>query len=218
MSIARLTLFSSAFVLSVALAGCSNAPNQIASPTPTPTPTPTVTVTPPTPEEVWDNFIQISDASCQASYGGLVEEEISGPNAGKLKIQLTFEQAGENSMAYSLPSGETGALLWTDFLACESKIYIGQMESGGYYYSDEPGYSPDWPIQITFDQQTDKFTTSRLTESGSQRTLIFESLDGKFSEVEDVENATRTTLTYGLTGPAETQIVNDYYDNLYSAN
>jgi len=210
----RLTLFSSAAVLSVALAGCSSAPNQIVSPTPTPTPT--VTVTPPTPEQVWDDFMQISDASCQEFYTGLVEEEITGPNVGKLKIALTFEQAGENSMAYSLPSGETGALVWTDFLACESKIFIGQMETNGYSYEGNPGYSPDWPIQITFDQQTGNFTTSRLTESGNQRTLIFEVVGGKFSVVEDVENATRTTLTYGLPGPVETQIVNDFWTDYFS--
>ena len=214
MGIARLTLFSSAAVLSVALSGCSSAPNAVVSPTPTPTPT--VTVTPPTPEQVWDDFMQISDASCQGFYTGLVEEEITGPNVGKLKIALTFEQAGENSMAYSLPSGETGALLWTDFLACESRIFIDQMESGGLYYSEIPGYSTDWPIQITFDQQTGNFTTSRLTESGNQRTLIFEVVAGLFTVVEDVENATRTTLTYGLPGPAETQIVNDFWTDYFS--
>jgi hypothetical protein len=206
-------------VLSVALTGCAGGGNQdvapTQNPTTTPTPTPTVTVPALTPEEAWDSFNQISDASCQASYGGLVEEEISGPNVGKLKIRLTFEQAGENSMAYSLPSGEAGDLFYSDFLACESNAFIYTMETEGYSYENDPGYSADWPIQITFDQQTSKFTTTRVLENGDQRTLVFEVLDGKFSIVEDVENGSKATLTYGLPGAAETQIVNDYWASFF---
>ena len=209
-------------VLAVALTGCASGGNQVVAPTQsqtpsaTPSPTPTVTVPALTPEEVWDNFNQISDASCQEAYGGLVEEEISGPNVGKLKIQLTFEQAGENSMAYSLPSGEVGAINWNEFFACESKVFIYSMETEGYSYESNPGYSADWPIQITFDQDTGKFTTTRVLETGAQRTLVFEVLDGKFSIVEEVENGSKTKLTYGLPGAAETQIVNDYWASFFS--
>ena len=217
MNSVRVTLFSFAAILSVALAGCANGGNNVVAPTQSPTPTPTVTVPTLTPEEVWDNFNQISDASCQEAYTGLVEEDISGPTVGKLKIQLTFEQAGENSHAYSLPNGEVGELIWSDYLACESKVFIYSMETEGYSYESDPGYSADWPIQITYDPQTDKFTTNRTLPNGDQRTLIFESLAGKFNIVEDVEQSSKTTLTYGLPGPAETQIVNDYFCSLYSS-
>ena len=213
---AKVSLIGLVTVLSVALTGCAGGGNQdvapTQTPTPTPTPTPTVTVPALTPEEAWDSFNQISDASCQASYGGLVEEEISGPNVGKLKIRLTFEQAGENSMVASLPNGEVSVIDWSQLLACESRVFIHQMETEGYADSlNAPGYSVDWPIKITFDPQTSKFTTSR-NDLGEQRTLVFEVLDGKFSIVEEVEAGSKTKLTYGLPGAAETQIVNDYFN------
>jgi hypothetical protein len=92
------------------------------------------------------------------------------------------------------------------------------METEGYSDSlNAPGYSVDWPIQITFDPQTSKFTTSR-NDLGEQRTLVFEVLDGKFSIVEEVEEGSKTKLTYGLPGAAETQIVNDYFESLYGGN
>jgi hypothetical protein len=53
---------------------------------------------------------------------------------------------------------------------------------------------------------------------GEQRTLVFEVLDGKFSIVEEVEAGSKTKLTYGLPGAAETQIVNDYFESLYGGN
>jgi len=211
----KVTSLSFAAILSLGFTGCANGGNPVVAPTQSPTQTPTATVPALSPEEVWDNFNQISDASCQESYGGLVEEDISGPTTGKLKIRLTFEQAGENSMAYSLPTGEVGELNWSEYFACESNVFIYSMETEGYSYESDPGYSADWPIQITFDQQTDKFTTTRALSNGTQRTLVFESLDGKFSLVEDVENGSKTKLTYGLPGAAETQIVNDYFASLY---
>jgi len=219
---AKVSLIGLVTVLSVALTGCAGGGNQdvapTQNPTATPTPTPTVTVPALTPEEAWDSFNQISDASCQASYGGLVEEEISGPNVGKLKIRLTFEQAGENSMVASLPNGEVSVIDSSQLLACESRDFIHSMEDEGYSYSpNAPGYSVDWPIQITFDPQTSKFTTSR-NDLGEQRTLVFEVLDGKFSIVEEVEAGSKTKLTYGLPGAAETQIVNDYFESLYGGN
>jgi hypothetical protein len=218
---AKVSLIGLVTVLSVALTGCAGGGNQdvapTQTPTATPTPTPTVTVPALTPEEAWDSFNQISDASCQASYGGLVEEEISGPNVGKLKIRLTFEQAGENSLVASLPNGEVSVIDWSQLLACESKVFIYSMETEGYSYESNPGYSVDWPIQITFDPQTSKFTTSR-NDLGEQRTLVFEVLDGKFSIVEEVEAGSKTKLTYGLPGAAETQIVNDYFESLYGGN
>jgi len=216
---AKVSLIGLVTVLSVALTGCAGGGNQDAAPTQTPTPT--VTVPALTPEEAWDSFNQISEASCQASYGGLVEEEISGPNVGKLKIRLTFEQAGENSMVASLPNGEVSVIDWSQLLACESRVFIHQMETEGYEDSlNAPGYSVDWPIQITFDPQTSKFTTSRNNPSisGISRTLVFEVLDGKFSIVEEVEEGRKTKLTYGLPGAAETQIVNDYFESLYGGN
>ena len=212
----KVSLIGLVAVLSVALTGCAGGGNQDVAPTQTPTPT--VTVPALTPEEAWDSFNQISEASCQASYGGLVEEEISGPNVGKLKIRLTFEQAGENSLVASLPNGEVSELDWSQLLACESRVFIHSMETEGYSDSlNAPGYSVDWPIQITFDPQTSKFTTSR-NDLGEQRTLVFEVLDGKFSIVEEVEAGSKTKLTYGLPGAAETQIVNDYFESLYGGN
>ena len=216
----KASLFGLAAVLSIALTGCAGGGTPQVTPTQTPTQTPTPTVTVPalTPEEAWDSFNQISDASCQASYGGLVEEQISGPNVGKLKIRLTFEQAGENSLVSALPNGEVSELDWSQLLACESAVFIENNGTDvGYYFDGEPGYSAEGPIQITFDPQTSKFTTSRNGE-GEQRTLVFEVLDGKFSIVEEVEIGSKTKLIYGLPGPAETQIVNDYFDSLYGAN
>ena len=213
MFLARLASLSFATILSVVLTGCASGVNNVVAPTQQPTPT--VSVPALTPQQAWDNFNQISDASCQGAYEGIVEEDISGPYAGKLKIQLTFEQAGENTFAYSLPSGEVGGLIFSDYLACESNVFIHQMETDGYSYEENPGYSATWPIQITFDQQTNRYTTSRTLENGDQRTLIFESLAGKFSKVEDVENGSVTTLTYGLPTPAQTKIVNDYYADLF---
>lgn len=119
-------------------------------------------------------------------------------------------------MAYSLTSGEVGALNWNEFFACESKVFIYSMETEGYSYESNPGYSADWPIQITFDQDTGKFTTTRVLETGAQRTLVFEVLDGKFSRVEEVENGSKTKLTYGLPGAAETLMVNDYWASFFS--
>ena len=218
----KVSLIGLVSVLSVALTGCAGGGNQDAAPTqtqtPTATPTPTVTFPALTPVQAWDGFLEISEASCQAAYGGLVEEDISGPNAGKLKIQLTFEQAGENSMVFSDPNGLVGPLWWSQFFACETKAFFDSMTFNGLNYQEDPGYSPNWPIQITFDQQTGKFKTVRLTEEGNQKTLIFEVLDGKFSTVEEVEIGAKTNITYGLPGAAETQIVNDYYEGIYGGN
>ena len=223
---AKVSLIGLVTVLSVALTGCAGGGNQdvapTQTPTATPTPTPTVTVPALTPEEAWDSFNQISDASCQASYGGLVEEEISGPNVGKLKIRLTFEQAGHNSMVASLPNGEVSEIDHHQLLACESMLFNdsieAEVEAELYLYENEPGYSArGWPIQITFDPQTSKFTTSSWGWE-ERRTLVFEVLDGKFSIVEEVEAGSKTKLTYGLPGAAETQIVNDYFESLYGGN
>jgi hypothetical protein len=217
----RASLIGIAAVLSLALSGCASGGNEEAAPTqtptPAPTPTPTVTVPALTPEQAWDSFVEISEASCQAAYGGLVEEDLFGPNLGKLKIQLTYEQAGENSMVFSHPNGQVGPLWWSQFFACETKAFFGSMTYNGLNYPEDPGYSPNWPIQITFDPQTSKFQTVRLTEEGNQKTLIFEVLDGKFTNVEEVEIGSKTKITYGLPGAAETQIVTNYYESIYGS-
>ncbi len=70
----KASLIGLAAVLSIALTGCAGGGNQVVAPTQSPTPsatpspTPTVTVPALTPEEVWDNFNQISDTSCQEAY------------------------------------------------------------------------------------------------------------------------------------------------------
>ena len=213
----KVSLIGLAAVLSVALTGCAGGGNQdvapTQNPTATPTPTPTVTAPPVSPEEVWDSFNQISNASCKASSGGIIEEGISGPDLGARAIRHS-EGKHNGGTVLSLPNGEVLEHYWGQLLACEVANFIERNSTeAGFFWDGVPSYSERSPY-ITFDSQTSKFTANR-NELGQERTLVFEVLDGKFSIVEEVEEGSKTKLTYGPLGTADSQIVEDYFNSLF---
>lgn len=202
-----ITATFAAVVVALTLVGCAAAgptaqPTTAASPTQTPSSTPLAA--PQTPAEAWDSFAQLARESDRRAYQGLVEEDVAGPNIGKLKIRLTWEQAGENSFAYKMPNGDTGFLQYIEYYCCEAWFLLT-------YDGEVPPYRADLPLQVSFDHLTGKYETTRLDEAGNPRTLIYSIDDGVFSEVENVTEGSRTTLTYGLPNAAMTRIVNDFY-------
>jgi hypothetical protein len=201
-----------ASLAAMALAGCASAPQ----PTPTPTPTQTALASPLTAEEAWDSLAEIAYNSCQTSYDGLVEEDIEGPNTGKLKIRLTFEQAGENSFAYKLPNGDVGMLDAGQYYACEARYLLSSFElaDGTTYSYSPPPYSADWPITVSFDHVTATYLTTQIVD-GNQRNLVYTVEDEVFSLVENAVEGSKTTLTFGLPDAATTAIVNDFYFDMY---
>lgn len=194
----------------MALTGCTG------NGQPTPTPTQTALASPLTAEEAWDSFAEIAYKSCQTSYDGLVEEDIEGPNIGKLKIRLTFEQAGENSFAYKLPNGAVGMLNADQYYACEARKLLSGFElaDGTTYDYSPPPYSADWPITVSFDHVTATYLTTQIVE-GNQRKLAYTVEDEVFSLVENLVEGSKTTLTFGLPDAATTAIVNDFYNEMY---
>jgi len=194
----------------VALTGCASTPQ------PTPTPTQTALASPLTAEEAWETFAQIAYNSCQKSYEGLVEEDIEGPNTGKLKIRLTFEQAGENSFAYKLPNGDVGMLNDDQYYACEAREFLSSFElaDGTSFSYSPPPYSADWPITVSFDHVTATYLTSQIVD-GNQRNLAYTVEDEVFSLVENEVEGSKTTLTFGLPDAEKTAIVNDFYNEMY---
>ena len=211
MSKAKVSLIGLVTVLSVALTGCAGGGNQDAAPTPTPT----VTVPALTPEEAWDSFNQISNASCKASSGGIVEEGISGPDLGARAIRHSERQVWDSTVL-SLPNGEVLLHDWYLLLACEVAIHIERNYTfhSSFFWEGVPSYSTWASPYITFDPLTSKFT-AKYSDMERERTLIFEVLDGKFSIVEEVEEGSKTKLTYGPLGTADLQIVEDYFNSLY---
>ena len=213
---AKVSLIGLVTVLSVALTGCAGGGNQdvapTQNPTATPTPTPTVTVPPVSPEEVWDSFNQISNASCKASSGGIIEEVISGPDLGARAIRHS-ESKHNGGTVLSLPNGEVLEHYWGQLLACEvANLIESNRTEAGFFWDGVPSYSEqEGPAYITFDPLTSKYTA----EYGLERTLIFEVLDGKFSIVEEVEEGSKTKLTYGPLGTADSQIVEDYINSQF---
>ena len=213
---AKVSLIGLVTVLSVALTGCAGGGNQdvapTQNPTATPTPTPTVTVPPVSPEEVWDSFNQISNASCKASSGGIVEEGISGPDLGARAIRHSERQFGGDSTVFIFAHGEVLEHYWGQLLACEVANFIeSNRTEAGFFWEGVPSYSEQASPYITFDPLTSKYTA----EYGLERTLIFEVLDGKFSIVEEVEEGSKTKLTYGPLGTADSQIVEGFFNSMY---
>ena len=212
----KVSLIGLVAVLSVALTGCAGGGNQDAAPTqtstPTPTPTPTVTVPPVSPEEVWDSFNQISNASCKASSGGIIEEGISGPALGMRVIRHSESKVGGGTVK-SLASGYVDSHEWYELLACEVAFHIENNYTfhSSFFWEGVPSYSTWASPYITFDPLTSKFT-AKYSDMELERTLIFEVLDGKFSIVEEVEEGSKTKLTYGPLGTADSQIVEDFFN------
>jgi hypothetical protein len=214
---AKVSLIGLVAVLSVALTGCAGGGNQdvapTQNPTATPTPTPTVTVPPVSPEEVWDSFNQISNASCKASSGGIVEEGISGPDLGARAIR--YSEGRERTVLY-LPHGEVLQHYWGQLLACEVADFIQRNRTeAGFFWEGVPSYSEQASPYITFDPLTSKFTAEY---DYPERTLVFEVLDGKFSIVEEVEEGSKTKLTYGPLGTADSQIVKGFFNSMYGTD
>lgn len=190
----------------IALTGCAG------NSQPTPTPTQTALASPLTAEEAWDSFAQIADTSCKTAYEGLVEEDIEGPNTGKLKIRLTFDQAGENSFAVKMPDGTLDFVPWMEYYACEASHLIHNLETDGYSYENEiPPYSVDWPLTVSFDHVNATYLTTQLDDAGNERKLVYMVAIDVFSIVENLSEGSKTKLTFGLPGAAMTAIVNQYY-------
>lgn len=195
----------------VSLAGCA------ADPKPTPTPTETALASPLSAEEAWDSFVKIADNSCKKAYEGLVEEDIEGPNTGRFKVRLTFDQAGENSFAYILPNGEAGLLDGGDYYACEANTSFHALEAadGTTYAYSLPPYSADWPITVSFDHVTATYLTTQVV-AGNERKLAYTVKDELFSLVENVVEGSKTKITFGLPDAEKTAIVNDFYANMFN--
>jgi len=201
----------------VALTSCASGGQMIA-----PAPTSTVSTTPNasqvalTPEQTWDTFNQAAANSCQEAYKGLVEEDISGPDTGKLKIRLTFEQAGENSFAYTLPDGTTDLLYYQNYYACELNYFWLTNENVQLNQLGFPDYSANLPLQVTFDPQDSSFTTLQQMPDGTTRNLRYTIANGLISRVENLIDGSVTTLTFGQPSQAMTDIVNDFYTQYFS--
>ncbi len=207
-----LTLF-----VALALSACAQPivnqqPNQV----PVPAPTPTQSTMTMTPEDAWDAFAQVADNSCQEAYTGLVEEDVAGPDVGKLKVRLTFDQAGENSLASIAPNGVAEMVEYNEFFACEADFLFMTLDENGSAQVI-PEYSPDWPIDISFDATTGTYITAQVLEDGSVRNLVYTLTNNLFTSVDDVDLGSTTTLTYGQPNATLTQAVNDFWD-AYFAN
>jgi hypothetical protein len=205
-----ITATFAAVVVALTLVGCAPAgptAQPTTTPSPTQTPSNTALAAPQTPAEAWESFAALAEASNKRSIEGLVEEDVAGPNIGKLKIRLTWAQAGENAYAYKLPNGDVGPLGFLDYYCCDEWFLLT-------YDGEVPPYRADLPLQVSFDHLTGKYETTGPDEDGNPRTLIYTIDDGVFSEVENVTEGSRTTLTYGLPDAAMTRIVNDVYAGL----
>lgn len=197
--------FAALTLAACAAAGPTNQPTT--TPSPTQTPSNTALAAPQTPAEAWESFAALAEASNARSIQGLIEEDVAGPNIGKLKIRLTWAQAGENAYAYKLSNGDVGPLGFLDYYCCDAWFLLT-------YDGEVPTYRVDLPLQVSFNHLTGKYETTQIDEVGNPRTLIYTIDDGVFSEVENVTEGSRTTLTYGLPDAAMTRIVNDLYAGL----
>ncbi len=184
-----------------ALSGCAASPQ----------PTPTALASPMSAEEAWVSFAEIADKSCQKAYEGLVEEDIDGPNTGKLKIRLTFEQAGENSFALKMPDGTLSEAPWMEYYACEASFAIDNIDIED---SSIPPYSADLPLKVSFDHVTATYLTTQVV-SGNERKLSYTVADEVISQVENLVEGSKTKLTFGLPDAEKTAIVNDFYAEMY---
>ena len=197
----------------LSLSACAQTvPNQ--QPNQVPVPTPTQSTMTMTPEDTWDAFVQIADNSCQEAYSGLVEEDVAGPDVGKLKVRLTFDQAGENSFASIAPNGDAEMLEYNEYFACEAEfLFVTLDEDGSSQGLLE--YSPDWPIDIAFDATSGTYSTAQVLEDGSVRNLVYTVTNNLFTSVDNVDLGSTTTLTYGQPNATLTQAVNDFYDDYF---
>lgn len=198
-------------IAAVTLVGCAaGGPSgqPTASPSSTQSPSSSPIASPQSPTQAWSSFAEIADASCYKAYEGLVEEDIDGPNTGKLKIRLTWEQAGENSLVYQMPDGSTDFLQYIEFYSCEAWHLMTNVEG---FEGSVPPFSAGLPLQVTFDHLTGKYQTTQLDQDGNQKTLRYTIDDGVFSLVENLTEGSKTTLTFGLPNASMTQIVNDFY-------
>lgn len=216
----RTTNNVSAIVLTVTLAFGVSSCAPVAPPPPVaPNPTPTANVVTMTPEDAWDSFGEVSRQSCREAYTGLVEEDVVGPNSGQLKIRLTFEQAGENSLAIVSPQGDADIdINHFEFYACEVQGYLVTLDNvqfdsmGDAIYPYEPGLA----LEVTYNSADGSYSTVRQLEDGSIRRLEYTVTNGLFTRVANLDDGSETTLTYGEPDSNLTAIVNDAYDAYFS--
>jgi len=206
--------------LAVGLSSCATAAPPVAPPpSAAPAPTPTASVVSMTPEESWDSFGEASRQSCREAYTGLVEEDVVGPNSGQLKIRLTFEQAGENSLAIVSPQGDADiAVNYFDFYACEIQGYLVTLDDvkydsmGDAIYPFETGLA----LEVTYNSADGTYSTIRQLEDDSIRRLVYTVTNGLFTRVANLDDGSETTLTYGEPDSNLTAIVNDAYATYFS--
>lgn len=164
-----------------------------------------------TPQQAWDDLNQAAVDSCNEAYNGLIEEDVAGPDVGKLKIRLTFDQAGENSFAYSMPNGDIGLLLYHEFYACEIQWLWITSDNVTMGPAGFPAYSTNLPLQVSFNPQDSTFTTVQQMPGGSQRSLTYTITNGLFSRVHNLDDGSETTLTFGPPAQNMIDVVSDAY-------
>lgn len=172
-----------------------------------------------TPEDAWDSFMETSRQSCREAYTGLVEEDVIGPNSGQLKIRLTFEQAGENSLARVSPTGDADIdINYFEFYACEVQGYLVTLDDvqydsmGDAIYPFETGLA----LEVSYNSADGTYSTIRQLEDGSIRRLNYTVANGLFTRVANLDDGSETTLTYGEPNSVLTAIVNDAYAVYFS--
>jgi hypothetical protein len=172
-----------------------------------------------TPEEAWESFGDASRQSCREAYTGLVEEDVIGPNSGQLKIRLTFEQAGENSLARVSPTGDADIdINYFEFYACEVQGYLVTLDDvqydsmGDAIYPFEPGLA----LEVTYNSADGTYSTIRQLEDGSIRRLNYTVTNGLFTRVANLDDGSETTLTYGEPDSDLVAIVDDAYAAFFS--
>ena len=207
-------------VLALGLSSCAPA-NPPVSPPPgaAPIPSPTASVVTMTPAEAWGSFGEASRQSCREAYTGLVEEDVLGPNSGQLRIRLTFEQAGENSHAQVSPTGDADIMLnYFEFYACEVQGYLVTLDDvqydsmGDAIYPFETGLA----LEVTYNSADGTYSTVRQLDDGSIRRLDYTVTNGLFTRVANLDDGSETTLTYGEPDSNLTTIVNDAYAVYFS--
>jgi len=172
-----------------------------------------------TPEQAWISFGDVERQSCREAYTGLVEEDVVGPNSGQVRIRLTFEQAGENSMAFVSPTGDAEIILnYFEFYACEVQGYLRTLEdvqNDSMMDAIHP-FEPGLALEVTYNSADGTYSTVRQLEDGSIRRLTYTVTNGLITRVANLDDGSETTLTYGQPDSTHTAMVADAYAAFFS--
>ena len=132
---------------------------------------------------------------------------------------LTFEQAGENSLAQVSPTGDADIMLnYFEFYACEVQGYLVTLDDvqydsmGDAIYPFETGLA----LEVTYNSADGTYSTVRQLDDGSIRRLDYTVTNGLFTRVANLDDGSETTLTYGEPDSNLTTIVNDAYAVYFS--